>query len=74
MAVQSKGGTHMAKKIQDNCITCGRCEQTCPLGCVFPGPKHYEIDSKRCVSCGRCATYCPVGAIAEVETEEAMPL
>ncbi len=64
----------MAKKIQDNCITCGRCEQTCPLGCVFPGPKHYEIDSKRCVSCGRCATYCPVGAIAEVETGEAMPL
>ena len=53
--------------IGDGCITCGRCERSCPKQAVYPGPDHYEIDPAVCVGCGTCAMLCPLGVIRKEE-------
>ncbi|MGX8698347.1 MAG: DUF362 domain-containing protein [bacterium] len=55
----------MARKISDDCICCGTCAETCPLGIIAMGDEHYEIDADQCVDCGACEAACPIGAIAE---------
>lgn len=55
----------MAYKISDECISCGACEGTCPVGAIAEGDGKYEINADECISCGACAADCPVEAIAE---------
>ena len=55
----------MAYKISDECIACGACAGTCPVGAISEGEGKYEIDADTCISCGACAAGCPVEAIAE---------
>lgn len=57
----------MAYKISADCISCGTCEGTCPVGAISQGAETYTIDADTCVSCGACAEACPVQAIAEDE-------
>ncbi len=52
----------MAYKIQSNCIKCGACAASCPVGCISEGSYTYEIDRNRCINCGTCRSVCPVGA------------
>jgi len=52
----------MAYKINEECIACGTCEATCPVGSIKEGAPAYSI-SEDCVECGACAAVCPVGAI-----------
>lgn len=42
----------MAYKISDECISCGACEATCPVGAISAGDAHYQIDADTCISCG----------------------
>lgn len=44
----------------ESCVSCGICEQVCPLSCADSGGKRISRD--RCVLCGRCAAACPTGA------------
>lgn len=53
----------MAYKISSDCISCGSCAGTCPVGAISEGESQYEI-SDECVECGACAAVCPVGAIS----------
>ena len=53
----------MAYKITDDCISCGSCEGNCPVGAIYEGENHYEIEADACVECGACAAGCPVSAI-----------
>ncbi len=55
----------MAYKISDECISCGACAGTCPVGAIVEGEGKYEINADECISCGACAADCPVEAIAE---------
>lgn len=55
----------MAHKISDECISCGSCASTCPIGAISEGDSKYEIDADACIDCGACASACPVEAIAE---------
>lgn len=54
----------MAYVIGDNCISCGSCASTCPVGAIAEGSDHYQIDPEKCVECGACANECPVQAIS----------
>ncbi len=55
----------MAYKISDECIACGACAGTCPVGAISEGDGKFEINADECISCGACAAGCPVEAIAE---------
>ncbi len=55
----------LALQVKDReCISCGRCEQSCKAGCIVSEEEHYRIDHARCVVCLDCAAVCPTGAIA----------
>lgn len=55
----------MARVISDQCISCGACAGTCPVGAIAEGEGKFEIDAAACIDCGACEGGCPVGAIAE---------
>jgi len=56
---------YMAYKITDECISCGACSDTCPVGCIEQGDEFYKIDADECISCGACVDSCAVSAIVE---------
>jgi ferredoxin len=53
----------MAYTINDKCVKCGTCADTCPVEAISEGDETYEIDADKCVECGACAGSCPVEAI-----------
>ena len=52
----------MAYHISDDCISCGACASTCPVGAISEGDGKYVINADLCTECGSCADACPVGA------------
>lgn len=57
----------MAYVITDECISCGACENECPVEAISEGEEKYQIDSNVCTDCGNCASNCPVEAIVPGE-------
>ena len=54
----------MAYKISDACISCGTCENECPVEAISAGDSQYVINAETCIDCGACSGSCPVEAIA----------
>ena len=57
------GGTNMAHVITDECVACGACADTCPVGAISLGDNGIYVINDECVDCGACEDGCPVGAI-----------
>lgn len=55
----------MARKISDDCISCGSCASTCPVEAIAMGDEHYMVDPDTCIDCGACQDVCPMEAISE---------
>ncbi len=55
----------MSRKINDDCISCGSCESSCPVDAIASGDEKYVIDEGACIDCAACEDSCPVSAIVE---------
>ncbi|MGL5230628.1 MAG: 4Fe-4S binding protein [Cetobacterium sp.] len=55
----------MAKIINvEKCIGCGRCEQSCIVGCISKNENNKRvINTNACVDCGACQLGCPINCI-----------
>ena len=54
----------MARKIGEECIQCGSCAGTCPVGAIKEENGAYVINAEECIDCGACEEGCPVNTIA----------
>ena len=55
----------MAYAISEECIACGACSDSCPVGAIAEGDPIYTIEAAVCTDCAACVDTCPVSAIAE---------
>ncbi len=59
----------MAKKITEECISCGACEPDCPNEAISQGDSYYQIDPEKCTECvgafdsPKCIELCPVDGV-----------
>ena len=53
----------MAHVITNECIACGACADTCPVGAISLGAEGIYVIDDTCVDCGACEDGCPVAAI-----------
>ena len=51
-------------KITEECIACGTCVQSCPVGAIIEAGDQYAIN-ENCTECRACIDICPVSAIVE---------
>ena len=53
----------LAHTISDECINCGACDDSCPVGAIAESGSKRAIDADTCIDCGACVDTCPVNAI-----------
>ena len=51
-------------KITEECIACGTCVQSCPVGAIVESGDQYAI-KESCTECRACVDICPVSAIVD---------
>ncbi len=54
----------MALRINEECIGCGTCVDSCPLGAIVENGELYCITDE-CSECRACVDSCPVNAIVD---------
>ncbi len=69
--VESTNPWHVRNDI-DQCLFCGKCEHTCPVGAISIDRKNrtWTIDRDKCVSCGHCVVDCPKKCLTLAEDWE----
>lgn len=61
--LQEKEVNPLAYTITEECINCGACDDSCPLGAISEQGDVRVIDADACTDCGACVDCCPVDAI-----------
>ncbi|NLN83412.1 MAG: 4Fe-4S binding protein [Firmicutes bacterium] len=51
--------------IEDNCIECGLCAESCLMDTILVKDGHHYIDHYSCLECGKCYQVCPTDAISK---------
>ena len=59
---------------REKCISCGTCEDRCPVGAVKVGDEGAEVDESVCMGCGICTPTCEPEAVRLVRKETIKPL
>ena len=55
---------------RDRCVSCGACENECPMSAVEVWRGCYSVVNKDvCVGCGKCARICPANCIELLQRE-----
>ncbi|MFZ5642406.1 MAG: DUF362 domain-containing protein [Bacillota bacterium] len=54
----------MGYRINEECLACGTCVESCPNDAIIEG-ETFNIDPEKCENCGICIDSCPTGAIIE---------
>lgn len=66
------GNRKKAVLISTECVACGCCAKSCPLGAISIYKGLYAlVDGNKCAGCGRCETACPAQVIFVVSEEAA---
>ncbi len=47
-----------------NCISCGKCIESCAFGAISVKKGKFEVNSVSCEGCGYCFEICPAGAVS----------
>ena len=64
---------YLASVDQEACISCGTCEERCPVGAVKVKDDLAEVDETLCIGCGICAPACEAEAVRLVHRETVKP-
>jgi ferredoxin-type protein NapH len=54
-------------QVLGDCVHCGRCAQTCPVGAA---PEEDGAAGDGCLACGECQSVCPTRAVSLLRTSE----
>ena len=58
-------GLHVKVKAKQNCISCGKCSKSCPMGIdVVREMEERQVKSRECIQCGACIDQCPRSVLA----------
>ncbi|MEZ4484122.1 MAG: 4Fe-4S binding protein [Syntrophotaleaceae bacterium] len=57
--LQEKEVNPLAYTITEECINCGACDDSCPLGAISEQGDVRVIDADACTDCGACVDCCP---------------
>ncbi|MCO6437038.1 MAG: 4Fe-4S binding protein [Phycisphaerae bacterium] len=52
-------GLARVKRIESDCVECGRCARVCPM--AIPVDRLREVKNARCMACLKCVESCPTG-------------
>ena len=56
---------------QDECVTCGECQDRCPMDAIQEQDGAYSVMTDNCIGCGVCTITCPAeGAITLIRKPE----
>jgi NAD-dependent dihydropyrimidine dehydrogenase PreA subunit len=65
-------GSHKKRAlVSRECVACGSCEKSCPLGAIRVHKGMYAQVDHRCAGCGRCEDACPAQVIS-IEPREGL--
>lgn len=52
---------------KSECLSCGLCENTCLVGCIYSIDNGIRIvDTSACVDCSACTLVCPTNCITDL--------
>jgi len=61
-------GTTKPEIIEENCVSCGRCEKACKMEAIKIQDDRVRIDGEKCILCGACISACRKDALRAEKT------